>query len=283
MTERMQSGGCSLGLVRSQEPRLLVSVRSPEEAAAAMAGGANIIDVKEPIRGSLGMAGVDVIEAIADQMESFQKTQKRLLPKDRSPDPIPLSVALGEVIEWRGQEDIPVLPSSVTLAKLGLSQLSHAADWRGEWREIRKRFDQQRLFPLRWVAVAYADTQSAGCPPISAVVEAAIATDCEGLLIDTYAKNGATLVDYCRASELRALADQCHAEGLFLALAGRLSSELLPALCGVPADVLAIRSAACENSARQGLVCVAAVASFYQSLQRHVTALRPAMTPVSSD
>ena len=238
---------------------MLVSVRSPEEAAAAMAGGANIIDVKEPTRGSLGMAGVDVIEAIADQMESFQKTQKRLLPKDRSPDPIPLSVALGEVIEWRGQEDIPVLPSSVTLAKLGLSQLSHAADWRGEWREIRKRFDQQRLFPLRWVAVAYADTQSAGCPPISAVVEAAIATDCEGLLIDTYAKNGATLVDYCRASELR------------------------PALCGVPADVLAIRSAACENSARQGLVCVAAVASFYQSLQRHVTALRPAMTPVSSD
>ena len=99
MTERMQSGGCSLGLVRSQEPRLLVSVRSPEEAAAAMAGGANIIDVKEPTRGSLGMAGVDVIEAIADQMESFQKTQKRLLPKDRSPDPIPLSVALGEVIE----------------------------------------------------------------------------------------------------------------------------------------------------------------------------------------
>ena len=34
--------------------RLLVSVRSADEVAAAMAGGADIIDAKEPARGSLG-------------------------------------------------------------------------------------------------------------------------------------------------------------------------------------------------------------------------------------
>ena len=34
----------------------LVSVRSPEEALAALEGGADLIDVKEPSRGPLGAA-----------------------------------------------------------------------------------------------------------------------------------------------------------------------------------------------------------------------------------
>ena len=34
--------------------RLLVSVRSAEEAEIALAGGADVIDVKEPRRGALG-------------------------------------------------------------------------------------------------------------------------------------------------------------------------------------------------------------------------------------
>ena len=34
--------------------RLLVSVRSAEEAAAAVMGGADIVDAKEPALGSLG-------------------------------------------------------------------------------------------------------------------------------------------------------------------------------------------------------------------------------------
>ena len=37
--------------------QLLVSVRSPAEALAALEGGAALIDVKEPARGSLGRAG----------------------------------------------------------------------------------------------------------------------------------------------------------------------------------------------------------------------------------
>ena len=36
--------------------RLLVSVRNGQEAEAALAGGAHVIDVKEPARGSLGRA-----------------------------------------------------------------------------------------------------------------------------------------------------------------------------------------------------------------------------------
>ena len=45
--------------------RLLVSVRSAEEVAAALAGGADIIDAKEPARGSLGAVTATVLSAIA--------------------------------------------------------------------------------------------------------------------------------------------------------------------------------------------------------------------------
>ena len=38
------------------QPSLLVSVRCVDEVAAAIEGGAEIIDVKEPSHGSLGMA-----------------------------------------------------------------------------------------------------------------------------------------------------------------------------------------------------------------------------------
>ena len=38
------------------KPKLLVSVRSADEARAALAGGADLIDVKEPAHGPLGAA-----------------------------------------------------------------------------------------------------------------------------------------------------------------------------------------------------------------------------------
>ena len=44
---------------RHSPPQLLVSVRSAEEARAALEGGAALIDVKEPSRGSLGSASVE--------------------------------------------------------------------------------------------------------------------------------------------------------------------------------------------------------------------------------
>ena len=40
----------------AQRSRLLVSVRSAAEAEIALHGGADLIDVKEPTRGSLGRA-----------------------------------------------------------------------------------------------------------------------------------------------------------------------------------------------------------------------------------
>ena len=287
-----------------------MSVRSCEEALAAIEGGADILDVKEPTRGSLGMANAEVIVAIARQVAEDcgspgrsegtgwsegrgdlrsgpvrgRETRAQLMlgaqQATRAPH-IPLSAALGEVIDWRDRADVPALPESVTFAKLGLSHLARSGGWRDEWLRVRKRFDQGRSSHLEWVAVAYADADEAESPSIHDVLETAIATNCAGLLIDTFSKTGLTLTDCCAAASLCDLAERCHTAGLFLALAGRLSRESLPNLSRIPADVLAIRSAACEDADRTAQVSARAVASFRQAMQTKVASTTTAFAPTS--
>ena len=53
----------------SQLPGLLVSVRNVTEALTALEAGADVIDVKEPTRGSLGAADSATLAAIAQAVE----------------------------------------------------------------------------------------------------------------------------------------------------------------------------------------------------------------------
>ena len=293
VTKCVQSLNRMLATDASCGPRLLVSVRSPLEALAAIAGGADILDVKEPTRGSLGMADDEVIAAIAqtlredgDSVSRFEEAgDLRSGPvrgQETRAQQIPLSVALGELIDWRNREDVPTLPESVVFAKLGLSRLARGGSWRDEWRHVRERFNQRRPSHLEWVAVAYADAREAAAPPIDDVLEAAIATNCAGLLVDTFTKSGLTLTDCCDVASLSDLAERCHAAGLFLALAGRLARESLLELSRVPADILAIRSAACEQADRTARVSARAVASFRNAIQANVAATTAfVLTPAS--
>lgn len=240
-------------LKQCRTPRLLVSVRSRAEAVEALAGGAEILDVKEPARGSLGMADAATIREIAETIRVAGTAT-------------PLSVALGEVIDWINQTDGVALPGEVTFAKLGMSGLADREDWRSLWRVTRKRFDQCRSLPLRWVAVAYADIEAACSPSIDEIATAAIEAGCAGLLIDTFAKTGQSLSDLLAASPLQQFAERCHASGLFLAIAGSLRMSDLPSFRDVDADIIAIRSAACENHDRKGTVSATKIAQFRNSL-----------------
>ena len=67
--------------------RLLVSVRSADEVPTALAGGADIIDAKDPARGSLGAVAPGVLSAI----------------DVATPRLVPLSVALGD---WTGPREV---------------------------------------------------------------------------------------------------------------------------------------------------------------------------------
>ena len=244
-------------------PRLLVSVRSCAEAVHAIDGGAQILDVKEPDRGSLGMADLGVIGEIAEHVRGCRPAGPEGPAYDSSP---PLSVALGELLDWAGRGDVPALPSEVIFAKLGLRDLAGVNEWPAEWQRIRGEFDRQRSGPLEWVAVAYADEAAARSPSLDEVIAAAAKASCAGLLIDTTTKSGQTLADFVPVTKLRETAERCHASGMFLAIAGSLTIEAIRQLGDVSADIVAIRSAACRNANRRDAVDVARVARFRAAL-----------------
>ena len=64
--------------------RLLVSVRSLDEARVALEAGVDLIDLKEPARGPLGAVDLEVVEAVSQFVASR----------------VPTSTALGELIDW---------------------------------------------------------------------------------------------------------------------------------------------------------------------------------------
>lgn len=238
-------------------PRLLVSIRSADEAVAAIEGGADLVDAKDPDRGSLGMVSPDVMRDIAAAIQA-------VTPIGNSPTS--QSVALGELSEWAGCADVPVIPANVTFAKLGLSHMAGRAGWQAEWQRVRTALDLARGVPLKWVAVAYADVTQADSLPIRQVVDAAIRTECAGVLIDTFSKTGLSLLDFIEPDSLRQFSGDCHDAGMFAALAGSLRMSDLPQIASSGADIIAIRSAACAGGLRRANIDASRVREFRSAM-----------------
>ncbi len=217
------------------------------EADAAIGGGAQIVDIKDPSRGSLGCAGQSVIDSI------------------RTSD-VPVTAAAGECVDWKDQS-VFSMPEHVQMAKLGLAGLGRSVGWPAVWLRVREAFDAARNQPLRWVAVAYVDAERADSPSVDSVAARALETDCVGLLLDTFSKQSGRLFDHITESELCRLSERLHAEGRFLAVAGRLRPADIERAASLPVDVVAVRSAACDRHDRQNGVTAGNVAACRAALR----------------
>lgn len=231
-------------------PQLLVSVRDVAEARSALAGGADLIDVKEPAAGPLGRSGRETIEAVA------------ALVRRQAPD-TPVSAALGELPECLVRPE--PLDYSVDYLKIGLAGAGPA--WRDELDLLRDRSIRSGdAFGPRWIAVAYADWQRAAAPEPAVILEYALEADCPGLLVDTYGKGGEGLLRHLPAAALEDLIRTAHDEGLFVALAGQVRESDLAELVGCDPDILAVRTSVCAAGERRGPVAEPSVREFRRRL-----------------
>ena len=218
-------------------PQLLVSVRSADEALEALAGGADLIDVKDPANGALGRADAATWSAV------------RAAVKGRKPT----SAALGELIDF---DDAP--PSGFDFVKAGPACLDEDA-----W---RRRMDAFRLRAgTRAVIVGYADAKCSHAPPVEAIAE--YAEEVGGvLLIDTGCKeNRSTLTDWLPLAWLADRICRIHRAGGCIALAGSLGPADMEALIPLAPDWIAVRGAACGGD-RQGTVTRVRVAALRELL-----------------
>src|SRR5687767_13229819 len=130
--------------------RLLVSVRNASEAAAALAGGADIVDAKEPLNGPLGKVSPAALASIASAVAGAA----------------PVSAALGDI----GRDDIvrgahDATSVGAAFVKVGFAgmrgRLDIAADVLAS-AAVRS--------PAALVLVAYADYETAGAPSPEEVI-----------------------------------------------------------------------------------------------------------------
>jgi uncharacterized protein (UPF0264 family) len=226
---------------------LLVSVRSAEEAEAALAGGAALIDVKEPGHGSLGRADDETIAAVLRAVAGRR----------------PVSAALGELPE---QAAVPAF--SLAFAKWGLAGCRHRPTWPD------KLTDAARLLPpgCRPVVVAYADWQRAAAPSPVQVCDFVCAHRWGAFLIDTWRKDGTTLLDWLPLGELRKLRNDCRAAGVPVALAGSLGVDQMRLLRPLGPDWFAVRGAACRDGQRISTIDADRVRRLVHLLEEPATA-----------
>ena len=231
-------------MIDPDRPRLLVSVRSAEEAREALAGGASVVDVKEPDRGPLGRADPDTWQAVRDSI----------------PSGVPVSVALGELADWIDNPADLDRVTGLDFYKLGLA--GAGSDWVARWAAIR---EASKVGP-RWVAVAYDDWQAAGAPSPSEVLKAALeAVDCRGILLDTYDKTNPSSID--ASSRWVEWVDEAKRGGLLVALAGGLDLASIARLAPLRPDLFAVRGAACDDSDRRGRVRADRVAGLVRAIR----------------
>ena len=225
---------------------LLVSVRDAAEAAAALAGGAAIIDVKEPARGPLGAADPATIASVADVVGHG----------------LPWTMACGELVAaggpgeaafqggggpiaallegvWAALAPSAALPAGV---KVGLAGAA-GRDWQRPLADLYAGLPRG----VAGVAVAYADWRCAGAPAPEAVIAAAPGLGCRVVLIDTFDKARGGLFASAPRGAVSAGVATAHAAGLDVALAGRLTLAEIPRAWGVGPEVVALRSAVCSN------------------------------------
>lgn len=235
-------------------PQLLVSVACASEARAALAGGADWIDLKEPARGALGSVDVDTAQAVAT-----------LLPAQER-----LSAAAGELAEWptgRGRESLRV--PRIELVKLGLAGFAAASHDKAARTELAERaaaaVAAARAAGKQVVLAGYADAARADAPAPEVVRDLCCQLRLPWLLIDTFDKRGGGLLDWLPPRALARLLASCRRAGLHTAVAGRLRCADFAALPAGLVDVVGVRSAACGGD-RTGAVSETAVRNLKETL-----------------
>ena len=229
--------------------RLLVSVVSPVEAERAVAGGADIVDVKDPGEGALGAPSPRVVSDVVRVVDGAA----------------PVSVALG---------DLPDLPHTAALAARGAAECG-ASFVKVGLRGVR---DVDRAVAvmgavvdavgdrLAVIAAAYADAGALDPPALAPawLPEVVERTGIAGALVDTFVKDGSGLYGWLSETEVCDLIARTRRAGGTFGVAGQLR---LGELRRVAADIVGVRSAVCRGGDRAAHLDTDLVAAAVAALQ----------------
>lgn len=212
--------------------QLLVSVSDGDEAAAALAGGADIIDAKDPAAGPLGAVAIDMLRQIGAAAGAASFVTAAIgdgAEEDVVERAAFASATAGARLVKVGFAGIGEMPRAAALLRAAVRGASAGCDRCGV------------------VAVAYADADQVASLDPDLLVDAAAAAGVSGVLLDTANKKGPGLRGLVTQDALTAWVTRARQRRLMVALAGRLQLDDLDFVREAGADVAGVRGAACDG------------------------------------
>jgi (5-formylfuran-3-yl)methyl phosphate synthase len=218
------------------EVKLLISSADEKEAAEAVAGGADIVDVKNPWEGALGASFPWTIRSI-----------RQIVPAN-----VEVSCTIG---------DLPNLPGSVSLAALGaaMTGVDYIKVGLGGAKTQEDavfllanavKAAKQHNRTVKVVAIGYADAERVGKISPLFVPRIAEKAKADVAMVDTAVKDGRDLFTFLTSEQIGRIVEDAHDRGLLVALAGSLKKEQLSSVFALKADIVGLRGAACTNGDR---------------------------------
>jgi uncharacterized protein (UPF0264 family) len=224
---------------RLPQPQLLISIRSAEEAEIALQGGADIIDVKEPAKGVLGAAPMQVTRDIVQRVGG-----KR--PVSATVGDIPLAQALAA--------SEATAATSVDYVKIGAFPGGDPASGLMALKPLADK-------GVQLILVMFADME-----PDLRLVNMAAKAGFKGVMFDTARKGQGNLRSILSEGQLRAFVSAAREAGLIAGLAGSLRLGDISVLMALQPDVLGFRGAACTGSSREGALELFAVSALRDAI-----------------
>ncbi len=215
-------------------------MRSNDKALGVshQAGGADIIDVKNPTEGSLGANFPWIISNIQKLVRKY--------------DGLEISATLG---------DFPNLPGTASLAALGLASCN--VDYikiglKGPKNKQDSIYLLKQLHKavadysdkIKIVAAGYADSKRFGTINPMLIPEIALESGVDVAMVDTGIKDGKNLFDFMTREQLESFVEFGRKHDLIVALAGSITKEHLSELKELAPDIIGLRGAACEGGDR---------------------------------
>jgi dihydroneopterin aldolase len=216
--------------------RMLASVNGPEEAEIALAGGADIIDLKDPAHGALGAVAPDVIRATVEVMG-----RRRLVSAVVGDLPMAPDLIVATVRDIAG--------TGVDFVKLGIFPGGDPVGCIAALADEAKR--------VKLVAVFFADAS-----PDLSLLPLLKRAGFVGAMLDTHGKASGRLLDHIALPRLSGFVEECRAFGLMTGLAGSLEAPDVPRLLVLAPDLLGFRGALCGQGGRTAAIelgCVQAI------------------------
>lgn len=224
-----------IGVLTRGHPAFLASVTNAAEARVALAGGADVIDAKNPATGALGALPTAIVAAIVTDVAGRA----------------PVSATIGDL----PADGAIMVPAAQAMAATGVD-IVKVGLFGGDVRAAIAALGQADMSRARLFAVLMADQK-----PDFSVLEHLAAARFLGVMLDTADKASGALPDVLDRATLASFVAQARARGLVCGLAGSLRRAHIAGLAALRPDIIGFRGALCERGRTSALVAanVAAV------------------------